>query len=229
MIEIKKYSEHTLKAIGASDFLPQEKLEFLCNMSKKLQENFEKRQIWRTETEMRVSVLNDVKFPTKASKYWQAVREQAAFFEQLTLLSFEYRKNLVKIMRLEDAISKTANHFDKLELEISLEEAKFNKYNMETQSLDRVREIELWNKIMEELDDGSFDTKDVNSHQLISYTKQFINDLLLLSENATTPEKVNIHGHIVSSLKLCKKHGILNQVSENLDLEKLKQLKLLDN
>jgi len=46
---------------------------------------------------MRFSVLNDMKYPTPASKYWQCVREQNVYLENLMTLSFEYRRNEVKI------------------------------------------------------------------------------------------------------------------------------------
>ena len=39
-----------------------------------LKDTWIKKQVYRTETEMRVSVLNDAKFPTNAGKYWQCVR-----------------------------------------------------------------------------------------------------------------------------------------------------------
>ena len=47
--------------------------------------------IYRTTTEALFSVLNDVKFPTAASKYHQAKREQLVMFENLVGLSFDYR------------------------------------------------------------------------------------------------------------------------------------------
>ena len=55
----------------------------VSQLQTELLENWSKRQIWRTETEMEVSVLNDHKHPTRASKYWQCIREQAVFFENL--------------------------------------------------------------------------------------------------------------------------------------------------
>jgi len=54
-----------------------------------LRHTWTKKQIFRTETEMRFSVLNDYKYPTKAAKYWQCVREQNVYLEQLMQLSFE--------------------------------------------------------------------------------------------------------------------------------------------
>ena len=57
--------------------------------------------MFRTQTEMEFSVLNDAKYPTNAAKYWQCVREQNVFLENLMSLSFDYRRNEVKIKRLE--------------------------------------------------------------------------------------------------------------------------------
>ena len=48
----------------------------VVELREELANNWQKKQIFRTETEMRISVLNDAKHPTNASKYWQSVREQ---------------------------------------------------------------------------------------------------------------------------------------------------------
>jgi hypothetical protein len=62
--------------------------------------------VFRTETEMRFSVLNDMKYPTKASKYWQCVREQNVYLENLMSLSFDYRRTEVKLKRLQQKLLK---------------------------------------------------------------------------------------------------------------------------
>ena len=49
------------------------------SLKEELLDNFKKKQIWRTEHEMRISVLNDGRHPTRAAKYWQCVREQDVF------------------------------------------------------------------------------------------------------------------------------------------------------
>jgi hypothetical protein len=71
--------------------------------------------MFRTETEMRFSVLSDNKYPTKAAKYWQSVREQNTHFENLVHLSFDARKNEVEIKKLQRDIKK-----EKDELEVEL-------------------------------------------------------------------------------------------------------------
>ena len=71
-----------------------------------LQDTWMKKQMFRTETEMRFSVLSDNKYPTKAAKYWQSVREQNTHFENLVHLSFDSRKNDIEIEKLRRDIKK---------------------------------------------------------------------------------------------------------------------------
>ena len=70
-------------------------------MTAELRDTWSKKQVFRTETEMRMSVLQDAKYPTNAAKYWQCVREQNVFLENLMNLSFDYRENEVEIKQLE--------------------------------------------------------------------------------------------------------------------------------
>ena len=58
--------------------LKQEDAKAVIELKEELTDNWLKKQIFRTETEMRISVLNDGKHPTSASKYWQSVREMSA-------------------------------------------------------------------------------------------------------------------------------------------------------
>ena len=76
----------------------------LKEMVPELQDTWVKKQMFRTETEMRFSVLSDNKYGTNAAKYWQSVREQNTHFENLMHLSFDYRKNDVEIEKLEHKI-----------------------------------------------------------------------------------------------------------------------------
>ena len=54
-----------------------------------LRDTWTKKQIFRTETEARVSVLQDNKHPSEAANYWHCVREQNVFLENLMSLSFD--------------------------------------------------------------------------------------------------------------------------------------------
>lgn len=174
--------------------LNEEHNKFLGELKKELLDTHQKVQIYRTETEMRYSVLNDGRFPTKASKYWQAVREQDVFYKQLRQESFEYRKLLIEIQKVERSI---ANEKDELELqllEIQLEEKLWEKDNRERYGADRVREIEHWSRIKKELDDGSFDTQNVNTHQKESLKAQLQERAKSLTPGSGQGEVLNVLG-----------------------------------
>jgi len=228
-MQIKQYSQDGLTIIEQSNFLKKEDFQAIQEMQIELQDTFEKKQIWRTDTEMRISVLNDIKFPTRASKYWQSVREQAVFFENLVILSFDYRRNDVKIRQLCKEIKKQRNTEKKEFLQIDLEEAYFNKKNMEIAAKNRVRELKLWSKIKKDLDDKSFDTKNVNTHQLISYTKRFLQQKMSARDSGSPAERQNLEGQLVTSLKYCKKMGVLDDVLKGSDDETKKILHSLLN
>ena len=83
-------------------------------MVPELQDTWAKKQMFRTETEMQFSVLNDAKYPTKAAKYWQCVREQNVFLENLMSLSFDCRRKEAKIKWLEKKVE-TEKDYYKLE------------------------------------------------------------------------------------------------------------------
>ena len=151
--------------------LKPEDAQKILELKDELTDTWTKKQVFRTETEMRFSVLNDLKYPTKASKYWQCVREQNVYLENLMTLSFEYRKNEIEIKKLNKKIDEEEDELEKELLKIEIDEKTFAKANMQLTAKDRMREIKLWSNLKKETDDGSFDKQDVNVHQLESYHK----------------------------------------------------------
>jgi hypothetical protein len=176
----------------------------ITNLKQELQDTWTKKQIVRTETEMRVSVLNDGKFPTQAAKYWQCVREQNVFFENLIQLSFNYRKNLVEIKKLERKIVDETDDLEVELLQIELEEKKYARANMELVARDRVREIEHWSRIKSELDDGSFDNKNVNTHQMTSMRMALQNRANALTSGSSQAEVINVLGPLETVNRIAK-------------------------
>ena len=174
--------------------LKKEHNKFLKELKTELEDTHNKAQKYRTETEMRYSVLNDGRFPTKASKYWQCVREQNVFYTNLRVEAYEYRKLLVEIKKLERNI---ANETDELELElleIELEQKMWDKEERERHGADRVREIEHWSRIKKELDDGSFDTQNVDAHQKESLKLQLQERAKNLTPGSSQGEMINVLG-----------------------------------
>lgn len=183
-----------------SDILDDNDFNTLVSLKEELQDTWIKKQIFRTETEMRVSVLNDIKHPTKASKYWQCVREQNAFFENIMTMSFEYRKNEVKIKKIQKQLETETDELEKELLQIELEEHLYARSNMQLVAKDRIREIGLWSKLKNELDDGSFDKVDVNSHQMESLKITLENKAKAIPFGTPAAEIANIVGPLQTIL-----------------------------
>ena len=161
-----------------------------------LQDTWHKKQMFRTETEMRFSVLSDNKYPSKAAKYWQSVREQNTHFENLVHLSFDARKNEVEIKKLQRDIKKEK---DPLEIElkqIELEEKIYSKASMELVAKHRMREVATWSKLKKEFHSNQFDDKDVNSHQAESYKLQLQHRAKTITPGTSQAEVFNIVGQV---------------------------------
>ena len=173
-----------------------------------LQDSWRKRQVFRTETEMRLSVLNDGRHPTPASKYWQAVREQSVFFDNLMALSFEYRRNLARLAHKEERLKAETDPYKQQLLEIDIDEKRWVIEQQRQEAHHRIREIEHWSRIKAELDDGSFDTSDPNSHQAESLPMRFENDLKSLTPGTSMSEARNVIG-LVSTARRHQENSLL--------------------
>ena len=112
-----------------------------------LRDTWVKKQMFRTDTEMRFSVLNDAKHPTDASKYWQSVREQNTHFENLIRLSFDARKNDIEIKKIKKKIAEENDELELEFLEVELDEKIYEKANLELTAKHRIREVEHWSRL----------------------------------------------------------------------------------
>jgi hypothetical protein len=184
-------------------------------MVPELQDTWRKKQMFRTETEMRFSVLSDNKYGTNAAKYWQSVREQNTHFENLMHLSFDYRKNDVEIEKLEHKIiDPNEDKFEKKLAKIELEEKLYGRANMELVAKARMREISTWSKLKKEFHDGKFDDQDVNTHQAESYMHQLEQKKATLTPGSSQPEVFNVLGQL-ETLKRVRQSGELKYDGAN--------------
>ena len=174
-----------------------------------LKDTWVKKQIFRTETEMRISVLNDGRHPTKAAKYWQCVREQNVFFENLMDLSFDARKNDVEIKQQQQELEEEKDELKKELIQIELDQKYYRRANLELTAKDRMREIEHWSRIKKELDDGSFDTRNVNTHQAKALTGFLEHRRESLSKESASDDVFNVLSQL-NTIDRLKKEGKIN-------------------
>ena len=196
-----------------NNLLNSEDVSAFKEMTEELRDTWHKKQMFRTETEARFSVLQDNRYPTKASKYWQCVREQSSYLDNLMTLSFDYRRNEAKIKWLEGKIEKEEDEYKATKYKIDLDEAIFGKASMEKVARHRMREIKMWSGLKKEFNDGSFNDKDVNQHQLESYGLQYHEKAKTLNANSSESEIFNVMGQL-QSLQRIKKSGELEQSYE---------------
>ena len=215
---IKDLIENESKSLN--NLLEKNDLSDFKEMIEELRDTWNKRQVYRTETEARFSVLQDNKYPTKAAKYWQCVREQSSYLDNLMALSFDYRRNEAKITWLENKIDKEEDDYKRTKYQIDLDECRFGKASMEKVAKHRMREIKMWSKLKKEFDDGSFDTKDVNTHQLDSYGIMYHQRFNQLTPNTPEGEKFNIIGQFQSLQRIKKSGELENNTKEKKEITK---------
>jgi hypothetical protein len=91
LVKVDDRTEMYLTDIKTSNLLSNESMQKLNELAPEIQHGFQTQTIWRTETEMRCSVLNDMNFPDNASKY-----HQVKFVERqkLTRMEKKCKRNL---------------------------------------------------------------------------------------------------------------------------------------
>jgi hypothetical protein len=180
------------EAPSLNNLLDPQDVKAFKEMTAELRDTWTKKQVFRTET--------------KAAKYWQCVREQNVFLENLMTLSFECRRQEAKVKWLEKKIETEKDEYKLTKYQIDLDEARYGLANMQLVAKDRMREIKLWSALKKEFDDGTFDTKDVNRHQLDSYHLIMKNKAETLSSGSSQPEIFNVLGQL-KSIERVKKSG----------------------
>ena len=199
--------------IHLNNLLEQEDLSAFKGMVDELRDTWTKKQMFRTETEARFSVLQDNRYPTRAAKYWQCVREQSTYLDNLMALSFDYRRNDAKINWLEKKIDKEEDEYKTTKYQIDLDECRFAKASMEKVAKHRMREIKMWSMLKGEFNDGSFNDKDVNQHQLESYHRMYAGKAKSINSSTPEAEVFNIMGQL-RSLERIKQTGELENKTE---------------
>ena len=167
----------SLKNIADSSVLDNEDLASLQDLMPGIEQSIQGHTIYRTTTEALFSVLNDVKFPTAASKYHQAKREQLVMFENLVGLSFDYRAALIELEVVESKIS-NSNGFKLKKLEVKRDRLQFRLMWMRKDGQERIRELKMWAQIMKDLAESDvFDTDNKDADELRAFTLRYLWEL----------------------------------------------------
>lgn len=191
-----------LDIVKGSQILKESELAALSSLSDELRQTWETVQVFRTRTEMEVSVLTDMKRPTPDAKYWQSVREQNVMFGELVNLSYEYRKKAVETRKMERDLTVLEDEFDRELKQIEIEQNQWHLLNMERTAHDRIREILEWSDIKAKLiPHMKHGVKDVNVHQLEAMRQRFSQEAKFVTDQTPVADARNIVGLAEMAMK----------------------------
>ncbi len=214
-MNIENYNESLTSELKQTEILTEKELNVLNNSMDRIKHSLKYTQMLRTNTEARVSVLNDVKHPDADSKYWQLMRELKGQSVDLFYINFDYKEKKIDKEELEEKISKNYNNiFEKKRDEIRLERTKYELLQMEIAAKEKIREISMWIEIQKELEPKmKFSKTDVNEHQLLSLGVRFVREYMsAISMNAQSSpsEARNLMGLLNTTLKTIQDNGLLD-------------------
>jgi hypothetical protein len=122
--------------------------------------------------------------------------------DNLISMSFDMRRNEIKRLKLLKKLEETEDELDRKEIEIDLDENLFGKAAMDQTAKDRVREIKKWAEIKAELNDGTFDAMNPNTHQAESLHHRLAYRASALNENSDPTEISNVMGQLQTMERL---------------------------
>lgn len=213
------YGKTAIDLISQSSILTDDDLSVVRDLKDELVDTFLHAQVFRTRTEMEVSVLNNMNFPTADSKYWQSQREQNVHFHELVMLSYEHRKSQVEIKKLKRKLESEQDELERELLQIEIEKLTFIARNQERVAKDRIREIREWHEIkhglIPQMEHG---LKDCGEHQLLSYTRRWIQQYLAMGSSGSPGERQNLISQLEMGLRACSAKGYLAKILSELTL-----------
>jgi len=242
--DLKVFTKDAITVIEDTPLFDDGEKQELVAASRNMENSFFNSQVFRTDTEARVSVLNDVKFPTPASKYYQSLREMNVHQCELVNLLFDYedKKQDIKIAQVEAAeleseyeklADKDSLEATKLEAQmtkknIELERQVFALKNMKRAADGRKREIMQWDRILNELEPileaAKIPTNDPDAHQKVSYAVRFTRQTInALKSNAKmdVAEANNLIGQLTTTMKSISEQGLETAVITHMTMEEL--------
>jgi hypothetical protein len=211
--ELEPFYSTGIASIQQADVLSAEDISDLSRYMDEMRQVFDTQVIWRTKTEALCSVLDDIHHPTPASKYHQCKLEQSVMFDQLILLSFDYREKWLELQEIRQKLPK-AKGIDLAKLQIQAERCVYILDGMRRQAKDRLREVKMWSEIKQTLDDNTFDKDDKDTDQLLALTLNYCRQLPQAMRSQESAGATNIIAQSMTMLKECKKRGIQAQLGD---------------
>ena len=189
---------------------------------------------FRTDTELRILVLDNSKYSTPAAKYYKSLLEVNRLQIELTNLIFEYELQEQEVIIFENNILVGTNSITKAEVrktEIEIGKIQFVLKNLKRDIEGRTSELLLWDKIVSDLEpvliEQEIPLNNPDAHQkvflLIKHIRQCIKTVqseekiselemrelfVKLLSNADIVKQENLVSSVIKELSLSEKHFV---------------------
>lgn len=194
---------------------------FLIDNKEHLTAIMQKTHMWRTNTQ-KLSILNDVHFPTLHSKFHQAILEQKVQLDQSFYLAKDFEEKRLEIEELElDADELGDSKRDdikrrKITLQIQFKQYELNQ--MRTAMKYRMDEVKGWQSIIDEilteLREAGIDEKTIWNKDAGEVESMFfltLNNLQGLNKTTDSAEASNLVALAQSAIQMAKQLGKLDE------------------
>jgi len=181
------FMKNAMENITTSKCLAKKDEKIITDLQEELSDCIDKKQEFRTETEMEASVLS--KFISFPDKYWQCVREQSSMFASLAGQSGEVIRveGELELLRLElknlEGSRKVLTPKDQIVAKMLNAQIRQNLMNIASLKHKlhyRAVEVKHWEKLKQKLLKAEkFDSSDVETHQKESYRQKWKNEIAL--------------------------------------------------
>ena len=111
-------------------------------------------------------------------------------------LSFDARKNDIEIKQKLKELEEEKDEFKKELIQVEIDQKTYGKASMQLVASHRMREVSEWSNFKKIYNDGTFDDKNVDTHQLLSYKKIMKNRKNTLTPGSSQPEVFNVLGQM---------------------------------
>ena len=176
------FMKNCIDVIKQSSALSKKDEKTIVDLQEELSDCFDKKQMFRTETEMEASVLS--KFQSVPAKFWQSVREQSSMFDNIVIqvceaYEIEGQLDLLQI-ELSELKNTPKDYANKKILTSQIKKKEITITRLKQSIHYRIVEIKHWEQLKQKfLKAEKFDSTDVETHQKESYKQRWKNEIAL--------------------------------------------------
>jgi hypothetical protein len=134
--------------------------------------------------------------------------------ENLMQLSFDARKNDIEIKQQQKELEEETEELKKELIQVEIDQKIYSKASMQLVAAHRMREVTEWSNFKKIYNDGTFDDKNVDTHQLLSYKKIMKNRQNTLTPGSSQPEVFNVLGQMQSIERIEEERKALGHESK---------------